>query len=67
MGELKKMKEERSKGNVRMGIATYFQICTQGAQTLTKKVEHFKMSWRWSWKMYMQNNSAVAAGGMDWM
>lgn len=46
MGELKKMKEERSKGNVRMGIATYFQICTQGAQTLTKKVEHFKMSWR---------------------
>lgn len=43
MGAMK-MKRERSKEKVRTDITSYFHICTGGAETLTKKGEHFKMS-----------------------
>lgn len=39
-----KMKGERNEGYMRMGIPSYSQICTRGAQTLAKKVEDFKIS-----------------------
>lgn len=29
---------------MRMSITIYFQICTRGMQTLSKKAEHFKTS-----------------------